>query len=138
MKTSKLFGGLIIALTLIFSYTAVSASNAVSAKESRQELVKKVIDQKGDVLMEKMTDSKMMKKATKLAKFFGKRFGDDKVDFQTEPDKWMWFWLAGWAIGLLLSIMGYFIPFIWILSSLFWLAGSICLIIWILKKTGNM
>jgi hypothetical protein len=138
MKTSKFFGALLITLALIFSYTAVSATNAVPAKEIRRELVKKVLNQQSDVLIDKMTDAKVMKKVAKVAKFFGKKSGGDKIDFQTEPDRWMWFWLAGWAAGLLLGIFAVFVPAIWYISSLCWLAGTIFLIIWILKKTGNM
>jgi hypothetical protein len=134
MKTSKLFGGIILALTLIFSYSTVGATNAVSAAESRMELVKKIQDQNGDAVLDKVANTKMMKIAKKASKLFGKRFADEKVDFQTEPDRWMWFWIFGWVIGFVL----FFVPFIFYLGWLFWTAGTVCLVIWILKKTGNM
>lgn len=138
MKTSKLFGALIMVLTFLFSANVAFASTAVSAKETRKEVIKKVVEGQGDLLVEKMSDSKTLKKATRLAKLLGKGDAGDKVDFETEPDRWMWFWLLGWGAGLALSIMGFFIPFIGYLGYLCWLAGSVCLVIWLLKKTGNM
>lgn len=139
MKTSKLFGVLVLTFTLVFSYTTAMATNAVSAKETRKEVLKKVLEQKGDQFAEKLTEAKMMKKATKASKFLNKKFGGDKVDFQSEPDRWMWFWLLGWAAGFVLYTIGWFTfaPF-WYLGYLCWLGGTICLIIWLLKKTGNM
>jgi hypothetical protein len=56
----------------------------------------------------------------------------------------MWFWIFGWAAGLLLSIVGVAAALgggfgiFWLLGSLCWLFGTISLIIWLLKKTGNM
>jgi hypothetical protein len=80
-------------------------------------------------------------KIQKAKLFVKKRFAGDKVDFQTEPDRWMWYWLAGWAIGLALTIVG--IPLagtvgllLTSIAGLFWAAGSICGIIWLLKISG--
>ncbi len=119
-----------------FAPIQLSASTAVSAKESREVIVKKVIEQKGTALAEKLASSKMMKKAKRLAKFLGK---GQKIDLESEPDKWMWFWILGWSSAILLSIFGVFVfaP-LGYLSWLLWLAGTVCLVIWILKKTGNM
>ena len=118
-----------------FAPIQLSASTAVSAKESREVIVKKVIEQKSTVLTEKLSTSKMMKKAKRLAQFFG---NGEKIDLQSEPDKWMWFWILGWSAAILLSIMSIVI---WPLAYLGWLcglAGTVCLVIWILKKTGSM
>jgi hypothetical protein len=138
MKTSKLFGALVLVLTFLFTANVAFASTAVSAKETRKEVIKKVVGGQGDQLVAQMSNSKTLKKATRLAKFLGVRDANDKVDFQAEPDRWMWFWLLGWGVGLALSIMSFFIPFIGYLAYLCWLAGTVCLVIWLLKKTGNM
>lgn len=118
-----------------FAPIQLSASTAVSAKESREVIVKKVIEQKEIILTEKLASSKLMKKAKRLSQFFGK---GDKVDFESEPDRWMWFWIFGWAAAIVLSVMGVFFLPIAYLGWLCGVAGTVCLVIWLLKKTGNM
>ncbi len=133
MRTVKIMMA-IIAIAF-FAPIQLSASTAVSAKESREVIIKKVIEQKGTALTEKLASSKLMKKAKRLSQFFGK---GDKVDFESEPDRWMWFWIFGWSAAIVLSIMGVFFFPIAYLGWLCGLAGTVCLVIWILKKTGNM
>lgn len=62
----------------------------------------------------------------KMAKSHNKALGglNDPVD------KWFWFWIIGWGAAILLT----FSISTWYLSSLFWLAGTVCGIIWIVKK----
>lgn len=141
MITTKhflLFAGLLVGFVLPVT---VSASSAVSSKEVRQGVVQKIMDQQdgqSDQLFSGLENTSKLKKAKLLVK---KRFGGDKVDFKTEPDRWMWYWLAGWAIGLALTIVG--IPLLGTvgllftsLAGLFWAAGSVCGIIWLLKISG--
>lgn len=45
-------------------------------------------------------------------------------------DKWFWFAIIGWGAAILLT----FSISTWYLSSLFWLAGTVCAVIWIVKK----
>ena len=54
----------------------------------------------------------------------------DDIDFRDPVDKWMWFWIFAWGIGLVIL----FLPGVWVLSSLFFLVGLICLIVWLVKK----
>ena len=134
MKTSKLFS-VLVALTFLFSYNVAFASSEVSAKEARQGVIQKVIDGQADLMIEKMTESKMGKKAEKMTKKMFKKFGgDSKVDFKSEPERWMWFWLAGWALGVLFYIAAWIVWPLWYLGALCWLGGTICLVIWLLKK----
>jgi hypothetical protein len=57
------------------------------------------------------------------------------IDFNDPVEKWMWFWIFGWGIAVVLS------TFLWssvvYLPGLFWAAGTVCLIIWIVKKFGS-
>ncbi|WKN32471.1 hypothetical protein PZB74_03805 [Porifericola rhodea] len=41
-----------------------------------------------------------------------------------------------WGAGLILSILGYTVPFIWVLASLAWLAGTVFFIIWLVEELG--
>jgi Flp pilus assembly protein TadB len=129
----------IIMAIIAFAFFApiqLSASTAVSAKESREVIIKKVMEQKETVLTEKLASSKLMKKAKRLSQFFGK---GEQIDLKSEPDKWMWFWIFGWSAAILLSIMSVFT--FGAFAYLGWLcgvAGTVCLIIWLLKKTGSI
>ena len=64
-------------------------------------------------------------------------------------DKFFWYWLIGWGAGILLSIIaaaaftggafsgGFGAAWVlWLLAWLAWLGGSICGIIWLVKKLG--
>jgi hypothetical protein len=127
----------LVLIALVAPVATMQASTEVSAAESRAMLINKVVEKKADFLMEKSVNSKSMKRALKMAKFLG--LGDgNKVDFQTEPDKWMWFWIFGWGLAIILSILGVFIPFIYWIGYLCGLAGTVCLVIWLLKKFGGM
>jgi hypothetical protein len=136
MRTFKLFCALVALLILPQMATPSLASTEVSASETREVLIKKIADQKGDALVEKMSNSKMAKKMAKFAKFFSKDGG--KIDFQSEPDKWLWYGVFGLIGGILFYGIGYAVYPLWFLGYLLWLAGVICIIIWFLKKSGNM
>jgi hypothetical protein len=62
----------------------------------------------------------------KMAKSQNKALGglDDPID------KWFWFAIIGWGAAILLT----FSISTWYLSSLFWLAGTVCAVLWIVKK----
>ena len=84
---------------------------------------------------------KMQQREAKATHFLSKH----GVDFQDPVNKWMWFWIFGWAAGLVLSIVagatvatgsvGSF-GLIWLLASLAYLFGTISLIVWLVKKFG--
>jgi ABC-type multidrug transport system fused ATPase/permease subunit len=85
---------------------------------------------------------KAQKRMAKLEKLFN-RAG---VDFKDPVNKWMWFWIFGWAAALVLAIIGVAIVagtvgtgfgIGSIIALIGWLAGlfgTISLIIWIVKK----
>jgi hypothetical protein len=132
----------LMALAMLLPFTAVKASVAVSAQEARTEMVKKA-GSNTDVKMNKIQKSFIAKKMTKfMSKRFAKAGGG--IDLQDPVEKWMWFWIFGWGAGLVLSILASAVTFgtgfsiFWGLASLLWLAGSVCLVIWLLKKFGGM
>lgn len=141
MNTAKLYlvlAGLLVGLAQPVS---VSASAAISTKEARQGIFQKWKEQYAHQANVSAADQGQVTKLQKVKMVAKKRFAGEKVDFKTEPDRWMWYWLAGWAIGLALTIVG--IPLIGTvgllftsIAGLFWAAGSICGIIWLLKISG--
>lgn len=137
MKTTR-FTLLMVAFALLAPLTTSRAATAVSAKEAREAFVKKVVDSKFEKAADSKMGQKLTKKMAKFQKFLGKG-GGKKVDFNDPVDKWMWFWLLGWAAGVVLYSFGWFVaaPF-WYLGYLCMLGGTVCLVIWLLKKSGNM
>lgn len=136
MKTFRITLSLFV-FALFTPFANISASTEVSAKEARETMVKKIATGKAQGLADAMKDTRMVKKLTKIQKrFFGK---GQKVDFQDPVEKWKWFWIFGWAAGLVLYSIGWVgVSPLWYLGYLCWVAGTVCLIIWLLKKTGNM
>lgn len=76
----------------------------------------------------KVSQSKMKKQLKK-----GNISESSFIDFKDPVNKWMWFWIFGWGIGLIFL----FIPGIWIISWLFFLFGTISLIVWIIKMSAT-
>ena len=85
---------------------------------------KTVIEQQNAALKKEF---KAEKRLAKLEKWLKKI----NVDLTHPVDKWMWFWILGWGASILFSIAGVF-P----LAGLLGLAGTICLIIWLIKLYG--
>lgn len=85
-------------------------------------------------------DLKKEFKAEKRMAKFEKLFKKAGVDFKDPVNKWMWFWIFGWGAGIVISILaaatvtGGGFGGLWILSSLCWLAGTVSLVIWLVKK----
>jgi Flp pilus assembly protein TadB len=83
---------------------------------------------------------KVQKKMNKLQKIL-KKF---KIDLSDSTEKWMWFWIFGWAAAIILSIVAVAtvsttasvtgFGLLYLLATLCGLFGSISLIIWLVKK----
>ena len=135
MKTLR-FTLFFAALLMLIPFTATQASEAVSAKEARENAIKKMSDN-GSTTM--ATEGFMAKKVAKVAKWFNKKGG--KIDFQHPVDKFRWFAIAGWLAGALLYSLFWGVGLavgLYFIAYLCWLAGSVCFVVWILKKTGAM
>lgn len=86
---------------------------------------------------------KLVKKQEKLAKK-----GESLGGIGDPVDKWFWYWLIAWGAALVLNIVfwaaatsgaGLFSGgwlLIGLLSTLLWLGGIVCLIIWLINKFG--
>lgn len=122
----------LLVFSLFFSFApslgvAASAVPNVSGPAKTQTLTKKELRKK--------------KRSEKVAKFIQKRIEKrlDKIEKKTgkrgfsDLDRNLQLAII-FAVGAIaLSIIGYFLPFLWVLSGLAWLASVVFLILWIIE-----
>lgn len=84
---------------------------------------------------------RMERRMERVEKFMQSKLGQKLLGGLDDPvDKFFWFWIIGWGAGIILTVIaaaalttGTF-GVLWLLAYLAWLAGSISLIIWLVKK----
>lgn len=84
---------------------------------------------------------RMERRMARVEKFMSSKLGQKLLGGLDDPvDKWFWFWVIGWGAGIVLTVIagatlsaGSF-GVLWALAYLAWLAGSVSLIIWLVKK----
>lgn len=141
MKTLRTTLCLLVFTLSLASFTTANASVAVPQEKTTEMLQQKAAEQHEGFASQVMTkmEKHFAKKAEKMQKRLAKRFGNgEKVDFNDPVEKWFWFWLLGWAAGIVLYTIGFAVTPFWYLGYLCWVAGTVCLVIWLLKKSGNM
>lgn len=72
----------------------------------------------------------MVKKAVQANKVLNKL----GVDLQDPVEKWLWYAIIGAIAAVVISILGVFVPFIWYISYLVWLAAVISFWYWVYLK----
>jgi len=92
---------------------------------------------KADVVLDKKT-IKRQQKATKRFNKVKNLLAKANIDLDDEVEKWMWFWIFGWGAAIALSIIAAIIGSVIVsaLASLVGLAGTVCLVLWLVKKFG--
>jgi len=131
-----------LALCMVFANTSFAVVGpAAPVLDENTELNEKVIPQ--EMTKKELRQQKKIKKfQKKLQKMQDKGQG---VDFSDPVNKWMWFWIFGWGLALLLSIL---VPIIFLSGGtgiggavglaaaigLIGLFGTVSLIIWLIKK----
>lgn len=55
------------------------------------------------------------------------------VDFSDSTERWLWFGIFGLGIAIVLGIVS-----VSVLAGLVGLAAVVCLVVWVLKKTGSV
>lgn len=97
------------------------------------------VDSKMTNKIEKRLEKLMAKIEKKVAKRKTKA-GQSDIDFEDDTDKWMWFWIFGWAIGIALTTLAG-LAFTGIVGTLFGTLGAliitfgtVSLIIWLVKE----
>ncbi len=131
MKQSKLFLTAILlvsafvfqpnlASAVVGSATPVEASATVAAPEMTKKQNRKI--------------ERLERRFEKMAK---KHSMVDEISLEDSPRQWLIRWVACWGLGVLFSIFAAATlwPLIYV-ASIFFLLGSICFVIWILKLLG--
>ena len=130
----------IIILLAFFACSVLStptfAVHKAPVKKSEKSLV---VETKKTKKLEKRMD-KLMKKLTKKFAKRDAKVGESDIDFQDDTDKWMWFWILGWGIGIALTTLAG-LAFSGIIGTLFGtlgaliiIFGTVSLIIWLVKE----
>ncbi len=130
MKTLKFYLFLTVS-AIIFSQPLMAATYVINpADGSEQSVTKSKSNQEAAKELKKQF--KQEKKMAKMEKFLSKL----GIDFSDPVQKWLWLAIIAGGIAVILYILGYFIPFIWIISYLAWLAAVVFLILWLVKMLG--
>ena len=81
---------------------------------------------------------RMERRMARLEKFMNTKMGQKLLEGLNDPvDRFFWYWIIAWGIGLILILLaagtsGFGV--IGVLATLAWLAGSVSLIVWLVKK----
>ncbi len=138
MKIKYLLLSLSMALFTVTGY----AGNSVNTEDTRAGVVQMedLMAAKALVKADKhlLKSEKQQYRAEKRMAWFSKVINQKMAKSQNKAlgglndpiDKWFWFAIIGWGAAILLT----FSISTWYLSSLFWLAGTVCAVLWIVKK----
>ena len=84
---------------------------------------------------------RMERRMARVEKFMQSKMGQRLLGGLDDPvDKFFWYWIIGWGAGIVLSVLaaatitGGGFGVLWLLAYLAWLAGSVALIVWLVKK----
>ncbi|MCC6413939.1 MAG: hypothetical protein IT270_19985 [Saprospiraceae bacterium] len=115
---------LFFSLVLVLHGTA--QANTVSAVAAENSTVRQMLETelKADSRMEKKIAKKMAKMEKKIKK------QAEAIDFSHPTDKWLWYAIFGFGAAIIVGI------FFWELASVLALLALICLIVWLVKKSG--
>jgi hypothetical protein len=149
MKQIKLF-----LMMAVFCFTAVTtqAIQSVTMNVPAIETAATTNVSAKKTLVEKFK----AKVAETQAKLIAKKLAKPGVDFSDPVKKWLWYALTAWAAGILLYIIATVVGvgsvasattgavstglgisgILWLIGGLLSLAGTICFVIWLVKKFG--
>ena len=121
---------------LLFVSQSAYAVNTTTAFDG--ETIESVATEDGSFLSAKAT-KKQARLEKRIAKM-QKRAAAQDIDFSDDTQKWMWFWIFGWALAAVLPIVGLIIGGVGgvaifsVLAGLLGLFGTVSLVIWLVKK----
>lgn len=144
---------IIILLAAVFSISSyagiiyVPANASDNAKAGIETTIEKVKSTNMDAFLaltpakvEEMTGKKLtfgQKIALKMAqKKLSKQLNKGKAIDTKDKRQMLRLWLIFAAIAIVLAIIGWFVPFVWFLSGLAWLASLIFFILWLIALAG--
>lgn len=146
MKLKILLSLFVLSFFASSTFAVVPADKETS--ESTEVISSKDLNKANHLTLTKK-ELRKQKRAAKKQKRFEKRMAKVKdfmekkgVDFTDPVDKWLWFAIFGWGAAILLSIILSIAPWgFWTvgwLISIVGLAATVCFVIWLLKKFGDM
>ena len=121
---------------LLFVSQSAYAVNTATAFNG--ETVESVATEDGSFLSPKAT-KKQARLEKRIAKM-QKRAAAQDIDFKDDTQKWMWFWIFGWVLALILPIVGLLTgglggaAVLTAIAGLLGLFGTVSLVIWLIKK----
>jgi len=130
--------------TISMASPTINTEDNVAGLVSMDEMVadKTLTAQELKILQkEEKQQVRMERRMARVEKFMNSKLGQKLLGGLDDPvDKWFWFWVIGWGAGIILTVIagatlsaGSF-GILWLLAYLAWLAGSVSLIIWLVKK----
>jgi hypothetical protein len=124
MRMKMIHRTLLFALVLILNGTL--QANTVSAVAAENSAARQILETelKADSKLEK----KFAKKMAKLEKKIKKQAV--QIDFSHPTDKWLWYAIFGFGAAIIVGI------FFWELGSVLAFLALVCLIVWLVKKSG--
>ena len=103
------------------------------------ETIESIATEDGAITLSKKATKKLARLEKRVAKMQKKAAAQD-IDFSDDTQKWMWFWIFGWALAIILPIIGVAIGglggfgILSVLGLLLGLFGTVSLVIWLVKK----
>lgn len=141
--------GILLSFSLVlisFSLSAVNKSNsaAVMADGKNAQLVEVATTNSQAMTMSAIKEIKKEQRMEQRIERIQKKLEKYGVDFSDPVNKWMWYWIFAWGAAIVVSILAWGIlsstvsgfGILGLLSSLLWLAGTVSLVIWLVKKFG--
>ncbi len=130
----------------IFMFSFVQNGHAVNKVQPTKHLVTESVldlnnaESSGELVNKKQLrkQKRLERRINRLEKHLSKKSKSEniRIDLRDHTEKWMWYWIMGWALGALITIPAVITgsSLISLTASLFFLAGAVCLIIWLVKK----
>lgn len=141
--------GILLSLSLVmiaFSLGAVNKSNSAAVMADGQNATQMEVAKASSQAMTKAEVKEIKKEQRKVERIerIQKKLQKYGVDFSDPVNKWMWYWIFAWGAAIVVSILAWGVlsssvggfGILGLLSSLLWLAGTVSLVIWLVKKFG--
>jgi hypothetical protein len=127
--------------------TALLASSSVNTEDNplgvvcMKDLVPEMSLTKDEIRSLEKDEQKLLRnerRIEKFQKFMASKRGQKLIDGMNDPvDRWFWYWVLGWGIGIFLTILAggaFTTGAIGILWFGLFVGGSISLVVWLVKR----
>ena len=145
MKKPALLSLLVICTITINFGSTPPAINTEDHPAKGISIKEMAVEQKAEKELKKpqREENRWLKLEEKINRFLERKnisSGEAAVGLLDDPvNKWFWFWIFGWSLGLIITLISGatvttgFLGILWLLG---FVGGSVALVIWLLKKFG--